>query len=194
MSDYKYKAFISYSHEDEKWATWLHRALERYRVPKHIVSSAGLDSDRLTPIFRDREELGSASSLTNEIGEALANSEYLIVICSPTAANSHWVNTEIERYIALGGAERILCLIVDGEPPACFPQSLQLHEPLAADARRHADGRNEAKLKITSGLLGIGLGELRQREVQRRQRRLLAISAASFAAVLVMAPLESKDS
>lgn len=186
MTDFKYRAFISYSHEDEKWAAWLHRKLEQYRVPKRIIESEGLKANRLTPIFRDREELGSASSLTNEIDEALADSEYLIVVCSPTAAKSHWVNIEIERYIALGGAGRILCLIVDGEPPDCFPQSLQRHEPLAADARGHADGRNEAKLKIVSGLLGIGLGELRQREVQRRQRRLLGVSAASFVVVLVM--------
>ena len=35
--DYKYKAFISYSHQDKKWGDWLHRALETYRVPKGLV-------------------------------------------------------------------------------------------------------------------------------------------------------------
>ena len=71
MSDYKYKAFISYSHEDEKWATWLHRGLERYRIPRHIVNATDSASDRLTPIFRDREELASASSLTDAIEKAM---------------------------------------------------------------------------------------------------------------------------
>jgi tetratricopeptide (TPR) repeat protein len=189
MSDYNYKAFISYSHEDEKWATWLHRGLERYRVPKHIVGSAGLDSDRLTPIFRDREELGSASSLTKKIDEALSASEYMIVVCSPLSAKSRWVNTEIERFIALGGEDRILCLIVSGEPPNCFPNSLHGYEPLAADAREHADGRNDAKLKIISGLIDINLGDLRQRELQRRQSRLLVVSTASIAGFIAMAAL-----
>ena len=33
MSDeYKYRAFISYSHRDEQWASWLHKALETYRA------------------------------------------------------------------------------------------------------------------------------------------------------------------
>ena len=30
---FKYRAFISYSHSDEKWARWLHRGLETYRMP-----------------------------------------------------------------------------------------------------------------------------------------------------------------
>ena len=38
MSDFKYKAFISYSHADNKSADWLHRSLESYRPPKHLVS------------------------------------------------------------------------------------------------------------------------------------------------------------
>ena len=57
MSDFKYKAFISYSHTDEKWAKWLHRSLETYRVPKHIVQEHGLDSNRLIPIFTDDDEI-----------------------------------------------------------------------------------------------------------------------------------------
>jgi len=35
----KYRAFISYSHADEKWAGWLHKALETYRIPKHLVAA-----------------------------------------------------------------------------------------------------------------------------------------------------------
>ena len=34
---FKYRAFISYSHADEKWARWLHRSLETYRVPRRLV-------------------------------------------------------------------------------------------------------------------------------------------------------------
>lgn len=31
--EYKYWAFISYSHQDEPWAAWLHKGLETYGVP-----------------------------------------------------------------------------------------------------------------------------------------------------------------
>ena len=81
---YSYKAMVSYSHTDQKWARWLHRALESYRVPKHLVgtdSSAGTVPARLTPVFRDRDELAVSSDLSDRIREALIASEYLIVIC-----------------------------------------------------------------------------------------------------------------
>ena len=35
--DFRYRAFISYSHSDEKWARWLHRALETYGIPKRLI-------------------------------------------------------------------------------------------------------------------------------------------------------------
>jgi len=50
--DYKYKAFISYSHQDKKWGDWLHRALETYRVPKGLVGKEtryGAVPNRLFP-------------------------------------------------------------------------------------------------------------------------------------------------
>ena len=55
---YKYKAFISYSHQDKKWGDWLHKALETYRVPKGLVGKEtryGSVPNRLFPVFRDRE-------------------------------------------------------------------------------------------------------------------------------------------
>ena len=60
MSGSRYRAFISYSHKDRAWADWLHRALESYTVPKHLVgrhTSAGEVPARIAPVFRDREEL-----------------------------------------------------------------------------------------------------------------------------------------
>ena len=41
MSAFRYKAFISYSHDDEQTARWLHRRLETYRLPKQFVASMG---------------------------------------------------------------------------------------------------------------------------------------------------------
>jgi hypothetical protein len=51
----KYKAFISYSHQDERFASWLHHALETYRIPKHLISDNSVSA--LSPIFRDQDEL-----------------------------------------------------------------------------------------------------------------------------------------
>ena len=85
----RYAAFISYSHADIKVARWLHRAIENYRVPKALVGTAGDRGPipaRLRPIFRDEDELAGAAELGPKLLGALARSDALIVICSPTAA------------------------------------------------------------------------------------------------------------
>lgn len=110
MTDYRYKAFISYSHQDEHWARWLQRALESYRVPKGLVGKQcdfGVVPARLGPVFRDREDLSSAASLSESVRHELAAAESLVVICSPAAAQSRWVNEEISAFKALGKSERI---------------------------------------------------------------------------------------
>jgi len=121
MLDYRYRAFISYSHRDSAWADWLHRALESYSIPPRLVgltTSAGVIPASLSPIFRDRDELPSATNLSRKVGEVLAQSACLIVVCSPHSAQSHWVDEEVKAFQRLGRADRIYCLIVDGEPGA----------------------------------------------------------------------------
>jgi len=117
----KYKAFISYSHKDEKWAARLHKALETYSIPKHLVGQQADHGEiprRLGPIFRDRDELPSATDLGQKVDAALEQSSALIVICSPEAARSRWVNEEILAFKRLGRSNRIFSLIVGGEPHA----------------------------------------------------------------------------
>ena len=204
--DYRYRAFISYSHRDKRWAEWLHRALETYRVPSRLVglvTAAGKVPRRLAPIFRDREELASSSDLGGKVDLALAQSANLIVICSPAAAASRWVGAEVSAFRRLGRSDRIFCLIVAGEPNApagqhteeclssalCDPLEANGSpgglEPVAADVRPGKDGRQSAKLKLVAGLLGLELDQLRRRELQRRNRRLAAIAALATLVMLV---------
>ena len=138
MRNYRYRAFVSYSHADGQWGNWLHRALETYRVPRKLVGRSAAEGTvprRLTPVFRDHEDLAAAANLSDEIETALQESRFLVVICSPDAARSKWVNQEITRYKAIHGEGRILAAIVDGEPFAadipgqedqeCFPEVLK---------------------------------------------------------------------
>ena len=209
--DFKYWAFISYSHADEEWAKWLHKSIETYRVPRKIVGRQTLNGEipkRLFPIFRDRDELPGASDLGGKIQEALQRSRNLIVICSPKSAVSKWVNEEVKTYKSLGRGDRVLCLMIDGEPNAapdsglleCFPPAVRFQvtpareianepaEPIAADARPGKDGKPNALLKLLSGLMGVGYDELRQRERQRQRQRQLRRSALTVAlALLVLA-------
>ena len=189
MTEYCYRAFISYSHQDEKNVRWLHNSLERYRVPKRLVSELGLPAHRLTPIFRDRDELSSAARLSDVIQEALEASENLIVVCSEAAAKSKWVNEEVKAFKALGRGDRIFCLIVDGKDGSVFPEALRDQEPLAADIRPGADGRNDAKLKLIASLLDIAFGKLKDREHKKRVRLLGFAAAASILITGVMTAL-----
>jgi len=195
MAAFRYKAYISYSHRDETWVAWLHRALESYRVPRNLVgnkTSAGEVPTRIRPVFRDRDDLSSATDLEDTVKQALADSENLIVVCSPEAATSRWVKEEIRHYASLGRADRIFCIIVSGEPAAdgsvssCFSSALAeigLQEPLAADVREWADGKRIAKLKLIAGLLGLRLDELLQRDLQRRHKRQAFVGLGIVAAL-----------
>lgn len=204
-----YRAFLSYSHIDRAWGNWIHGALEAYRIPKELVGRAtphGPVPAKLRPIFRDRFDLAASYALDKTIDAALASSESLIVLCSPAAAKSAYVNAEIRQFKTLGKTDRILALIVDGEPHdpqrECFPDALKYKvdsngqatseldlEPIAADARNKADGKDLAKLKLIAGLLGIGLDEIRKREViaERRRRRLWMILAGSMTVLAIVA-------
>ena len=105
-------AFISYSHRDRAWADWLHRALEGYRVPGRLVGKVGAGGPlprRLFPVFRDLDELPSSPNLSGAIDLALRQSRCLIIIASPYAAVSKWVDQEIRRFRDLGRGERIHC-------------------------------------------------------------------------------------
>lgn len=193
----RYRAFLSYSHADEKWARWLMRRLEAYRVPRNLVGAPGRDGPipaKLGQMFRDRDELPSAGDLSSTISAALADSSALVVICSPSSARSRWVNAEIEAFRASGRGGRIFSFIIDGDPAsrepgvASFPQALiepetpggPEREPLAADARKAGDGRDRAFLKLVAGLLGVGFDDLAQREAQQRHKRMAIITAASL--------------
>ena len=205
-----YRAFISYSHRDSRWASWLHRALESYRPPKPLIGTVtqrGEVPKRLAPIFRDRDELASATDLGTLINAALAGSACQIVICSPQAAKSKWVNEEILAFKRLGRENRIFCLIVGGEPwgsempgrsdEECFPPALRFKlgpdgnlsgertEPIAADVRPGKDGKNNAKLKLIAGLLGVGFDALKRREQQRRQRRLFLVTCGAMTGMVL---------
>lgn len=212
MAVKSYKAFITYSHSDSKAAARLQRALESFRVPSRLVGKPGRHGAierRIGTIFRDREELSAGANLSDTLNDALERSEYLIVVCSRAARASRWVDLEIAQFRKTHRSDKILCYIVDGEPfaandPAtahleCFPAALgylqadgeeePTVEPVAADRRDSGDGLRLANLKIVSGLLGIGLDELIQRDAQRRNRKLVAATAMSALGMIVMSAL-----
>jgi tetratricopeptide (TPR) repeat protein len=218
VTDHRYKAFVSYSWADAAWGKWLLHALETYRTPAALVGKQGALGPvpaRLMPLFKDREEEAAGASIGKAVEAALAGSEFLIVICSPRSAASKWVNHEVAWFKTHRDPERILALIVDGEPHSaeaeCFPKALTHRvladltitdepedAPLAADARDSGDGKRKARLKLAAALLGVGLDELVGRDDRRRALRQRWVTAGSLLfggsmAALAWAAVQARD-
>ncbi|MDX0319493.1 TIR domain-containing protein [Sinorhizobium meliloti] len=216
---YKYRAFISYSSKDRSAGEKFQRALERYTVPRILRgrgTSVGIIPKRLSPIYRDRSDLEANPDLSATISAALKGSQFLIVICTPRAAASKWVNKEIVTFKLLGRKERIIAVLAEGEPleydaalspNGAYPPALtrevgesgaigEAAEPevFAPDLRpvigdAGGDGFQFAKLKVIARLIGVSLSELTQRqaEVDRKQRRVTQMIAAAMSVLFIAA-------
>src|SRR5262249_4925115 len=128
----KYRAFLSYSHADTGWAKWLHAKLEAFRIDKDLVgrgTATGQIPKTLRPIFRDRDDFTAGHTLTDQTLAALDASAALIVICSPDAAKSRYVNEEIRTFKSQHPKRPVVPLIVAGSPGdnelECFPPALK---------------------------------------------------------------------
>ena len=207
MNQIHYDAFISYRHTqlDSFVAKKIHHMLEHYRIPKKIQKKSG--KKKITRVFRDQEELPLSADLSENISEALKNSEFLILICSPEAMESRWVQTEVKTFSQMHGKDRILTVLVKGEPEESFPEILCYREktvmedgeekvlqipvePLAADVRGNSQTEIEKKLKteilrILAPVLSCTYDELRQRH--REYKLKCAIGAVGAVSCLAVA-------
>ena len=140
--EYKYDAFISYRHvePDQSIAKELHRMIESFKPPKELYKTGKKTGFR---VFRDREEL-AAKDLSTSIEAALQESHYLIVLCSKRTPLSEWCEKEVRTFRALHGDERIIPVLIEGEPEESFSAPLKdlkrgadesLQDVLAADIR-----------------------------------------------------------
>ncbi len=199
----RYRAFVSYSQKDKAAATRLHKALEAYRLPPG-VDAEGIDAKtrKLGRFFRDDEEMGAATDLGAALQGAIADAESLIVVCSPRAAQSRWVNEEIIHFKRTGRAEKIFAVIVSGEPNAakpereCFPPALRFQlgadgaltdqpaEPLALDVRK--EKFNRLVVRLAAGLANTPFDTLWKREQRWARSRLAAMSLAGTVALVIL--------
>lgn len=183
-------AFISYNHHDVKWAKWLRRKLEWYRLPSEIHNEFE-DSRYIRPVFRDRDELNSGV-LNDELRQRLEASKYLIVVCSPHAALSKWVSDEVQAFIDMGRLEYIIPFIVDGDETS-FPTALKKWNEEHQDRNLlgiavNDDGENnkqKAFIRLVSKMLGVAFDTLWRRHL----REVMAITCAAIVGWAVLLTL-----
>lgn len=190
----QYDAFICYSRKDIDFARRLEKALEAYKPPRDLKAPP-----RYLQIFRDEGDL-TGVEYSQSIERNIQNSAKLMVICSPAARQSQYVNDEIRRFAQAKGAENIIPLIVSGIPnneakpeqtaDLAFPEALceVLKMPLAVSYL----GFDPAKDKVDKGdysnswytllanLYNLSRNEIERRDLKRRlRRRNIAIAIVS---------------
>ncbi len=197
MSSYTYSAFISYRHlpVDMAAAKAVQRALETYRIPGDVREKTG--QKKLNRCFRDQDELPLADDLGASIEKALRESEWLIVICTPDLPASRWCCREVDYFIELGRRDRIIPVLVSGEPKDSYPPQItradsapdsEEVEPLAADLRGNLRKQlRSEKLRIAARMLNLNYNDLRKREKERALRRGLVIVSCVLCAVIAFA-------
>lgn len=208
----KYDAFISYRHcELDKYvAVTLHKKLENFKLPKSVLPKLKGDKTKISRVFRDEDELQLSDNLSEPIDQALSNSEFLIVICTPRLPQSRWCLREIETFLKIHDRKHILLVLAEGEPDESFPEILRyedvevtdeagnIHierrklEPLAADARGNNKKEinqaiDDVVMKLVAAMFSLNYDDLKQRHREQRLRKMFAIWTAITAFVLIFA-------
>lgn len=187
LANTAFSAFISYRHGDidSRAAQELQKQLEHFRAPK------GISAERkpFKRCYLDDGELSGGYDYAKQLREALKNSEWLIVVCSPGTKDSRWVNEEIDIFLEYHDRSRVLALLTGGEPEQSFPPRLLEETPagdllIAADCRGDdlrqvlKNIRGDAFLRLAAPMLSTTFDGLKQRNRIYRLRRATAAGAA----------------
>lgn len=104
----RFRAFISYSREDRALAIALEIGLQRLAKPR--------GAKRIFEVFLDLDDIPGGKSLPEHLRNGLADSDFLVVVASPAAAESHWVNEELATWFELGRTvDEIIIVLSDGD-------------------------------------------------------------------------------
>jgi type II secretory pathway pseudopilin PulG len=105
-SSFLYDAFISYDHDDRPVAQGIQRGL--HRIGRRVGRLHALR------VFRDSTDLTASPDLWGKVVEAMERSRYLIVVLSPSAVASTWVDREVAHWLARRGPDRLMFVVARG--------------------------------------------------------------------------------
>ena len=176
----QYLAFISYRHSlrDQKISAQFRKKLETWHLPE----DTSLPGKRR--VFRDTDELPTSSDLGTDIQRALEGSGYLISLCSEEYMQSLWCLKEVQVFLELGRKDRILPVLVSGDPEKAIPEEIR-DLPLAGDLRGLKGAALSSAIDAcTAGILGTASGETPEKYLASEKRTRMLYGAGAFAAVL----------
>lgn len=193
-------AFISYSRRDRDFAALLEKALKAYKPPPGL----GLPQRTLN-VFRDESDF-SGTEYYAAIDAQLRQSRKLILLCSPAARASGFVDDEVRRFIQIRGAAHVIALLLAGAPnneagpgreqDMAFPQALcdALQMPLATsfvgfDPKTNRLGKDSFEATwytLLANLYDVSRKEIEERDRKRQARQRRNAWAAALAVILML--------
>jgi WD40 repeat protein len=202
---HEYDAFLSYAHRDRQVTTAIQKGL--HQIGRRVGQLRALR------VFRDDTNLTASPDLWGKIVEALDRSGHMIVVLSPQAAASHWVNEEIGHWLGHRGCEQLMLVLAEGHlqwdeagkrfdptrsdaaPPALTQPGSLPSEPLYIDVIDDApwDLRSLTFRDKVTALAAPVHGKPKDQlagddlREQRRFRRLRAAAIAGLAVLTVLA-------
>ena len=185
--NFKYYAFISYSHKDKETAKELRTQLKSYHILPDLLK-ANPDLPEKFNVFMDESNLVAKGTLKKALHANLEKSKYLILICSPNSAKSEYVNDEVEYFIKTGRTDHIIPLIIDGVlvVSLCFIFIFHLSFLF------FKFGQHDAFMRVIATLLGLDLDEFASGDVNvkteddnKKKRNALMFTLAVSALVIL---------
>lgn len=204
---YQYGAFLSYSRSvDGKLAPAIQDALQSYAKP--------WNQSRAMRVFRDDASLAANPGLWSSITAALDKSRYFILLASPEAARSPWVNREVEYWLEHRSIDQVMVVLTEGDlvwndelgdfdrdlsdalPPVLFgrfrevPRWLDLRDIRSATHASLDSGAFADRIAdLAAPLHGVDKDELVGAHVrqQRRTRRLVRTTIAVLTTMTLLA-------
>jgi WD40 repeat protein len=209
-----FDVFISYSRRDDiEFARHLERTIESYRPPKELPVQ-----QRYLKAFRDESDFTGVEYF-QAVDDHLREASKLVVICSPAARASKYVNDEIKRFASYRGPSHIIPVLINGIPnneavngrelEKAFPEALveTLQMPRAIDYRGldprtsklDSDTFAGSWYSLLAEIYGLSREVVEQRERRRRARRqrvtlgVIASVVAILSAALIWALISRQE-
>lgn len=209
MASGGYDAFISYARgASASLAAGLQRDIERYAKPWNRLRAAR--------VFRDDSSMSANPGLWSAIKDGMESSEWFILLATPEAANSEYVDREVSWWVNQRGVGTILLVRAAGElvwdaersefavgGASAIPDSLAgayEEEPRWVDLSWYrddadrSDPRFEAAVAdLSSAIRGIARDDLVGENIReaRKLRRVTRLGLASLVALLLLSLVAS---
>lgn len=204
LHDKHFDVFLSYSRKDEEFARKLEEALENYRLPKDVKTRI-ISKERLN-VFRDKRDLvPTDGDYWKTIEGYLNKSANLVVICSPYARQSKYIDHEIKAFLQSHNPEEIIPLLLSGKPnnepkanpeEYAFPDALcsALSMPLAVEFTDFPRARGKVNRGIyhdswyalLAKIFGAERAEIERLDAKRQARKYAIAAAISVVVILVL--------